>query len=55
MTTTVSLTSAEVAALVNKYDDLKSAVVTKYLAENAPTLEISDIVTEVAADPAPAE
>lgn len=37
MTTTVSLTSAEVAAIVNKNDHLKSAVVVKYLAESTPT------------------
>ncbi|WP_208715712.1 hypothetical protein [Pantoea cypripedii] len=55
MTTTVSLTSAEVVAIVNKNDDLKAAVVTKYLAENAPVLEITDIVADVATEQAATE
>lgn len=55
MTTTVSLTSAEVVAIVNKNDDLKAAVVAKYLADNAPTLEITDIAAEVVGEQVAAE
>lgn len=46
MSLSVSMTSAEIAALVNKYDDLKSAVLAKYLSENTPELVITDLAAE---------
>lgn len=46
MSLSVSMTSAEIAALVNKYDDLKSAVLAKYLSENTPELVITDLTEE---------
>ncbi|WP_313684222.1 hypothetical protein [Pantoea sp.] len=50
MSLSVSMTSAEIAALVNKYDDLKSAVLAKYLSENTPELVITDLVSESASE-----
>ena len=50
MSVNVQLTSAEIAALVNKYDDLKAAVLAKYLQDNAPTLEITDVVADSSSD-----
>lgn len=52
MSVTVQLTSAEIAALVNKYDDLKAAVLAKHLQENAPTLEITDVTSDAATEEA---
>jgi len=50
MSVTVQLTSAEIAALVNKYDDLKAAVLAKHLQENAPVLEITDVSADAPAE-----
>ncbi|AXF75423.1 hypothetical protein LU631_02645 [Erwinia tracheiphila] len=60
MSLNISLTSAEIVALVNKHNDLKSAVLAKYLSENAPSLEITDLPEAVDEDadskaPEPAE
>lgn len=46
MSLSITMTSAEIAALVYKYSDLKSAVLAKYFAENVPTLEITDLESD---------
>lgn len=42
----ISLTAAELAKFVLAHPELKSAVLTAYLAENAPELVVSDVTQD---------
>ena len=45
MPLSISLSTNAIATLVNKYPELKAAVLKKYLEENVPSLEITGLTT----------
>lgn len=46
MSLVVDLTAQELASFVMSTDSLKSAVLSAYLEQNAPTLEVTDLTSD---------